>query len=89
MAKGNGVVLHDDYPKSEGRARPFHLWDANERKQVRGRCYGDVNRAHDAALVQCRQWSGIKQTIEVYNAKNGKLLGQYTRRINHVDILEF
>ena len=64
--------------------RPYRLWDAVAAKTLRWRYYSDPTRAHMGALIECR-WSKVGATIEVYNASNGRLLGQYTRRINTVD----
>lgn len=74
-----------DYPESEGRARPFHLWNANEKQSIRWRYYSDPKRAHMAALIETR-WSKVGTVIEVYDASKGKLLGQYRR---HVDSVKF
>ena len=74
-----------EYPESEGRARPFHLWNANEKQSIRWRYYSDPKRAHMAALIEAR-WSKVGTVIEVYDASKGKLLGQYRR---HVDSVKF
>jgi hypothetical protein len=66
------------YPISEGAKRPYHLWNANEKKAMRWRYYGDPKRAHMGALIECR-WAKVGTTVEVFNAINGRLLGQYTR----------
>jgi hypothetical protein len=58
--------------------RPFRLWNANEKKQVRYRYYSDVRRAHVAGMIEAR-WAKVGVTIEVYDASNGRLHGQYTR----------
>ena len=74
-----------EYPESEGRARPFHLWNANARECIRWRYYSDPKRAHMAALIEAR-WSKVGTVIEVFDASKGKLLGQYRR---HVDSVKF
>ena len=66
------------YPKSDGTARPYHLWDAKKKKPLRWRYYSDPKRAHMGALIEAR-WASVGTTIEVFNALNGRLLGQYTR----------
>ncbi len=68
------------YPKSEGTQRPYRLWDANAKKPLRWRCYSDPKRAHIGALIDCR-WAQVGTTVEVYNVSNGRMLGQYTRRV--------
>ena len=73
------------YPTTDRTARPYRLWDTNSKAALRFRYYSDPKRAHLGALIECR-WSKIGVTIEVYNAANGRLLGQYTR---HVDSIKF
>ncbi len=73
------------YPKSEGTQRPYRLWNANEKKAVRWRYYSDPKRAHMGALFETRWAKQVGTTIEVYNASNGRLLGQYTLRATHID----
>jgi hypothetical protein len=76
------------YPKPEHLlARPFHLWNANEKTAVRWRYYSDSRRAHMGALYEARWARRIGTTIEVYNANTGRLLGQYTLRVNGIDFL--
>lgn len=58
--------------------RPFRLWNAHERNNVRWRYYGSVRRAHVAAMIEAR-WSKVDTVIEVYDARNGHLHGQYKR----------
>lgn len=72
------------YPKAEGTVRPYRLWDAKEKQQLRWRYYSDAKRAHMGALIECR-WAKVGATIEVFNALNGRLLGQYTRRLHSVN----
>ena len=72
------------YPKSESTARPYRLWDAVEKRALRWRYYSDPKRAHMGALIEAR-WASVGTTIEVYNAQNGRLLGQYTRRATSID----
>ena len=67
--------------------RPFRLWDAVNRTNLRWRNYSDKKRAHVAALIEAR-WLPIGATIEVYDCRNGKLLGQYTRRVDTIRFTE-
>jgi len=77
-----------EWDKDRGEAeRPYRLWDAVNRKNIRWRYYGDKKRAHIAALIECR-WLAVGATIEVYDCRNGKLLGQYTRRVDTIRFLE-
>lgn len=73
------------YPTTEVEdpKRPFRLWNANEKKSLRWRCYAHLSRAHMGALIEVR-WAKVGATIEVFDARNAKLLGQYTRRLNDI-----
>lgn len=75
----------NEYPVSpvEEPVRPIRLWDAQERHQVPHRHFKEPKNAHMAALVEAR-WAKVGNTIEVFDSSNGKLLGQYTRRIDNV-----
>jgi hypothetical protein len=59
-------------------ARPFRLWDANAKRDLRWRCYKAARSAHLGALVEAR-WSKVGTSIEVYDCTTGRLHGQYTR----------
>ena len=72
------------YPTTETTKRPYRLWDAKAKKALRWRYYSDHKRAHMGALIEVR-WSEIGATIEVYNANNGRLLGQYTLHVNRIE----
>lgn len=74
--------------KKRGEAvRPFRLWDAVNKKNLQWRYYSDKKRAHIAALIEAR-WLAVGASIEVYDCRNGKLLGQYTRRIDTIRFTE-
>lgn len=76
------------WDKERGDAvRPYRLWDAVNRKNIRWRYYEDKKRAHIAALIEAR-WLPIGATIEVYDCRTGKLLGQYTRRVDSIRFME-
>lgn len=63
--------------------RPYRLWDAVRKRNYRWRNYADAKRAHLGALIEAR-WAGIGTTVEVYDCRTGRLLGQYTRRVNSI-----
>lgn len=65
-------------------ARPFRLYDPIRRKNYRWRCYAIMKHAHTGAMVEAR-WAGIGETVEVYDVRTGRLLGQYTRRVDSLD----
>lgn len=75
------------YPRSEASKRPYRLWDAQAKQTMRYRYYSDPKRAHMGALIECR-WSRVGTTIEVFNANNGRLLGQYTRRVDTISFMK-
>ena len=72
------------YPKVEETKRPYRLWDAEAKEQMRWRYYSDPKRAHMGALIEAR-WAKVGTTIKVFNAENGRLLGQYRRTANSVE----
>lgn len=71
------------YPKSDGTMRPYRLWHAQEKRALRWRYYADPRRAHIGALIEAR-YEKVGAVIEVYNAGNGRLLGQYKRTVDSV-----
>lgn len=73
-----------EWDSDRGEAiRPYRLWDAVNRKNLRWRNYSEKKNAHIAALIEAR-WLPIGSTIEVYDCRTQKLLGQYTRRIDTI-----
>lgn len=72
------------YPvANEESVRPYRLWDANAKEQMRWRYYSDPKRAHMGALIEAR-WSKVGTVIEVFNVNNGRLLGQYKRTVDSI-----
>ena len=72
------------WDKDRGEAvRPYRLWDAVHKKNLRWRYYEDKKRAHIAALIEAR-WLPVGASIEVYDCRTGRLLGQYTRRVDSI-----
>jgi hypothetical protein len=67
-------------------AKPIRIWDAKAKKHCAGRYYKYHRNAHDAALVLAR-WSQVNETLEIIDARTGKLLGQYTRKANHISYM--
>lgn len=58
--------------------RPFRLWNPINKVNYRWRYYSSVKRAHIAALIEAR-WAKVDTVVEVYDARNGHLHGQYKR----------
>ena len=75
------------YPiNEESEGRPFRLWNANARAPIRWRNYLHLRHAHVAALIECR-FAAIGVCIEVFDTRNGKLSGQYIRRVHSVEFI--
>ena len=63
--------------------RPYRIWDAHKKVHLQGRNYVHKQNAHNAALIYVR-WSRVGETLEVYDIRTGRLLGQYTRRLHTI-----
>ena len=87
----SAAQVHEEqyqWDKERGEAmRPFRLWDAVNRKNLRWRNYADKTRAHMGALIEVR-WLPIGSSIEVYDCRTGMLLGQYTRSVDSIRFTE-
>jgi hypothetical protein len=70
--KANG---HNDEP-----ARPYRLWNANDKRPERWRCYSSITNAHNGATLQLR-WAPLGTHIEVYDVRTWRHLGTYTKRL--------
>ena len=86
MQTAKVIPIKTPYPKDKESARPFRLWDATKKQPMRWRCYLYMRNAHVGALIEAR-FAEVGTTIEVYDTRNGKLLGQYTRRPTSVTFL--
>lgn len=71
------------YPKSEGTARPYRLWNAKEKKACRWRCYSDPTRACNGALIEVYHYAKLGTSLEVYNAGTGRRIRTYTSVIRN------
>lgn len=76
-----------EYPKGTGKVRPFRLWDAKAKKPLAHRCYAIKENAHMGALSEAR-WAKVGTVYDVYDVRNGKMIGQYIRRVNTIDFWE-
>lgn len=73
--------MPNKYPKLEAgeeSARPYRLWNANDKELVRWRCYKYPKNAHMGALVEAR-WADPGKVYEVIDIRTAALLGQYKR----------
>lgn len=73
MAKSNGA----------DPVRPFHIWDADKKKDVRWRYYATAKRAHNAALLLVR-WEHVHVAFEVVDVRTQRHLGTYRRELESV-----
>jgi hypothetical protein len=80
------VRKRDINPVPHDSSRPFRLWDAVNRGQIRWRYYSDAKRAHMGALISVR-WGKVGGTIEVIDARNMRFLGGYTLRVNEITFI--
>jgi hypothetical protein len=62
----------------EDPKRPYRLWNARLKEQMRWRYYSNPKHAHLGALIEAR-WGEIGTVIEVFDSRTGALLGQYKR----------
>lgn len=72
------------HPNDSNAQRPYRLWDARGKKDLRWRYYRWPINAHDCALKEAR-WGKVGYVIEVYNHRNGTLIGQYKRTTRGVE----
>jgi predicted DNA-binding WGR domain protein len=69
----------------EPARRPYRIWDANAKKDVRYRYYAIERNALDGALLEAR-WGKVGTALEVYDCRHGTLLGTFKR---HATTLSF
>jgi hypothetical protein len=67
----------------DAEKRPFRLWNPKKNAEYRWRYYGDWKRAVNATFIELK-WSAVGTVIEVFDKRNGKLIGQYKRTIDSV-----
>ena len=72
-----------NYPVSTAQVRPFRIYDEGTEKILKGKCFGYVLNAHNAAQVYAKWWLNVGESVTVLDTK-GNDLGQYTRRLNAV-----
>lgn len=83
------------FPKSEGTARPFRLWDEllwDDKLKRRGkaiphRYYKNELMAHANAFMELK-YCPIGTVLAVYNAETGMLVTQYKRHAGGVEFRE-
>ena len=67
--------------------RPFRVWDERSRNDVAHRCYLTENSAIDHVLVML-YWLELGNSYTIYDARSGRVVRQFVRRINGIIILE-
>lgn len=67
--------------------RPFRLWDAVKKRNVRWRNYATRKRAELGALIETR-WARVGDQYEVYDCRTGRAFVQYVRTPTSVRIEE-
>lgn len=68
----------------EDAPRPYRLYVEQERKWLKYRAYVHKGHAMRGALWMAK-WMEIGTTLAIIDVRTGKLHGQYTRRVNHVE----
>lgn len=81
MASSNVVRLPvTKHHLKDEPTRPYRLWNANDRRPERWRCYSSVENAHRGAILEMR-WAAPGFHLEVYDVRTWRHLGTYTSRI--------
>lgn len=77
--KSNHVTKRAWDETTEGVAkRPYRIWDAKKKRDVRYRYYVIKKNALDGALLEVR-WGKVGDSLEVYDCRYGILFGVFTR----------
>lgn len=69
-------------------ARPYRLWNVKLKQNMRWRYYKDKRNAHIGALIEARWECKPGEAIEVYDARNGRMICQYVRTVDGVRCFE-
>lgn len=88
MSAAHAVKTSAEVLSSIGRdaVRPYRFYNASIKKWVAYRYYTHKINAMNQALILCK-WMPIDSVLEVVDVRNGRLHGQYHRRVNHVEFL--
>jgi hypothetical protein len=81
MAAAQAVTKLRDFPVANDPdhvLRPYRLWDAKEKRDVRWAYFKNLRHAHMRALCEAA-WSKGDSVFELYDVRNGGLRGQYHR----------
>lgn len=85
MSELKTLLRNAEYAKQRDTVRPYRLWDAKEKRNLRWRCYANKRNALIGALIETAMLD-IGKTVEVYDCRYQTLQGQFTKRVKHVDI---
>lgn len=72
------------YRVNEETVRPYRVWHEGERREVPGRRYSDVTRAHNA-ITSLARWEKVGTVLELFNAQTGRQLMTYRRGVDKID----
>lgn len=64
--------------------RPYRIWDAIEKREVRWACFVNLRHAHTRAMSEAA-WSRNETVYEVFDVRTGNLRGQYRRIGNSIE----
>lgn len=68
-----------EYPRDWSTLRPFRLWLAKEKRQMRWRYYAFSWSAIEGAWAEI-QWAHAGQAIEVFNTNNGQHIATFAMK---------
>jgi len=71
------------YKQVEDASRPFRIWDERKKKHVNGRAYASEEHAINGAVV-IMYWSRINESVAVWDVTTGRLVKQFTRKVDSV-----
>jgi len=88
--KESNVIPHPSqskYEKNDESVRFYRLWNARAKTLIQYRNYSIKENAHWGALKELR-WASIGDSIEIINIHTGKLISQYTRKLNGIEFYD-
>ena len=77
------ITSYTRWDKEEPSLRPYRLWDANAKRDMRWRYYKIKRNALDGALLEAR-WAKVGTAIEVYDCRSAQHLGTFKRHVTTI-----
>lgn len=71
------------YRVNEETVRPYRVWHEGEKRELPGRRYKDLSRAHNAITALTR-WEKVGVVLELFNAQTGRQLMTYHRGVDRI-----